>query len=69
MTLYTIGYGRADAPDPLDRIHESLLRSIATSPAHFRQTTDPDALTTIYQDLAEALPCAPGGREAPETRP
>lgn len=55
MQIYAIGVGRPDAADPADRIHAGLLRAVASSPAHYVDTPDAEALASIYQALAVTI--------------
>jgi hypothetical protein len=58
--LYTIGVGRADAPDLVDRINPALLAAIASAPGQFYQTPDAEALAAIYASIARAITCGDG---------
>ncbi len=59
--VYTIGVGRPDAPDPVDRINPDLLRAVASAPGMFYQTPDAEDLSRIYSEIAYQIPCPPSG--------
>jgi Mg-chelatase subunit ChlD len=61
IALFTIGVGRPDAADLIDRINSDLLRAVATDPSHFYQTPDAEELKEIYSQVALTIAC-PRGR-------
>lgn len=62
VMLYTVGFGRADAPDPADRIDPVLLRGMATRPELYFEAPDSAALQAIYGQIADAVACPPERR-------
>jgi hypothetical protein len=60
VTIYSVGYGRADAPDLADRILPSLLKAIAGSTGGYYETDDATALATVFRRLATELGCLGG---------
>ncbi len=60
ITVHTVGYGRADAPDLADRILPALLRAMAGAPERYHETDDAAALAEVFRVLASALWCPLG---------
>ncbi|MFQ5460617.1 MAG: VWA domain-containing protein, partial [Anaerolineae bacterium] len=60
ISVFTIGVGRPDAPDPIDRINADLLRRVASQPDMFFQTPDAEQLGAIYGEIAVTIGCPPG---------
>jgi hypothetical protein len=61
IRVYTIGVGRPDAPDIIDRINLDLLSAAASNPNMFYQAPDAEELARIYDQVAYTLRC-PAGR-------
>ncbi len=55
VLLVTVGLGRPEAADPLDRINAQLLAAIAGDPARYHQTPDARRLAAIYRQIAGSL--------------
>jgi hypothetical protein len=55
VVVYTIGIGRDDSPEVLERINAVLLRAIASDPEHYFQSDDAGTLGQIYLDIAARL--------------
>lgn len=56
-TVYTVGLGSADAPDPLERINSDLLRRMASSSAAYFETPDAEDLRKIFSEISESVAC------------
>ena len=59
IEIFTIGVGRPDADDPIDRVNADLLRAVASSPERAFITPDAEELAAIYSRIAVLLPCPP----------
>ncbi len=57
ILVHTVGYGRADAPDLVDRILPWLLEAIAGSPDAYHETDDAGALALVFRRIAIELGC------------
>jgi len=55
VEVFTIGIGRNDSADVLERINSQLLRAVASDPNHYFESADAGALGRIYLDIAERL--------------
>jgi len=61
MTIHTIGYGRVDAPDLVERIHPELLAAIAGPDGTSAVAADPAALVAAFGAIGADLTCPVGG--------
>lgn len=59
ILIQTVGYGRADAPELVDRILPWLLEAIAGGPEGYHETDDAGALAVVFRRIAVALGCVP----------
>lgn len=57
ILIQTVGYGREDAPELVDRILPWLLRAIAGSPEAYHETDDAGALAVVFRRIATQLGC------------
>jgi Mg-chelatase subunit ChlD len=57
IRIQTVGYGREDAPELVDRILPWLLRAIAGDTGGYRETDDASALAEVFRSLAAELGC------------
>ncbi len=57
ITVYTIGFGRADAPDIIDRVLPWLLETCATSPSLSFVEPRSDRIEGIYAQIADTYSC------------
>ena len=57
IEVYTVGYGRVDAPDIADRISPDLLRDIAGDSSRYHETDDAGALADVFREIAGAIGC------------
>jgi len=57
IEIYTVGYGRVDAPDIADRISPELLRAIAGDPSRYYETDDAGVLAALFRRLAADIGC------------
>ena len=55
VRIHTIGLGRPDAPDPIDRIDAILLRGVASDPSMYHEAPDASALAAIYARIARVI--------------
>jgi hypothetical protein len=60
ITIYTIGFGREDAPDIIDRVNPWLLEQCASGADHAFVEPRADRLTGIYSDIAYVYTCPKG---------
>jgi len=60
ITVYTIGFGRADAPDIVDRVHPELLRECASAPEKAFIAPTAAEIETIYGELIDRFTCGTG---------
>jgi len=61
IQVYTIGFGRADAPDINDRVYPELLAACATSAAMSFVAPEAERIAAIYNGIADVFGC-PAGR-------
>lgn len=61
VEIFTIGFGRADAPDISDRVYPELLAACATSPDMAFVAPDAQRIAAIYNGIADVFGC-PAGR-------
>lgn len=59
-TIYTIGFGHADAPDIIDRVYPWLLEQCATTPSMAFVEPRADRLAGIYSGIADVFTCPTG---------
>lgn len=57
IQIYTVGYGRVDAPDIADRISPELLRAIAGDSARYYETDDAGVLAVLFRRIAAEIGC------------
>lgn len=57
IRIQTVGYGREDAVELVDRILPWLLRAIAGPTGGYRETDDASALAEVFRSLAAELGC------------
>jgi hypothetical protein len=57
VPIFTVGYGREDAPELADRILPWLLKEIAGTDGAYYQTDDASGLADRFRRIAEALGC------------
>jgi Mg-chelatase subunit ChlD len=57
ISIYTIGVGRPDASDPIDRINPQLLCAVASVPSMYYETPDAEDLKAIYSEIAQDIMC------------
>ncbi len=60
ITVYTIGFGREDAPEIIDRVNPWLLEQCASDPGKAFVEPRADRLTGIYSDIAYVYTCPKG---------
>jgi Mg-chelatase subunit ChlD len=58
IRVYTIGVGRAEAPDPSERVNSALLRDSASHPSMYFEEPDAEALGRIYSEIAKTIGCS-----------
>ncbi len=60
VTVFTIGFGRAEGGDLLDRVNAELLRECATDPSKSFVEPRADRLVGIYESIADVYDCPKG---------
>ena len=58
ITIHTVGYGREDAPELVDRILPWLLRDIAGPAGRYHETADAGHLAVLFRHIALDLICS-----------
>ncbi|MBK6768573.1 MAG: VWA domain-containing protein [Ardenticatenales bacterium] len=58
ITVYTIGFGRADAPELIDRVLPSLLQTCASRPSLSFIEPRGDRIQSIYAQIADTFSCS-----------
>jgi len=60
ITVYTIGFGRADAPDIADRVLPELLRECASAPERSFVAPTAAEIGRIYSEIIDRFSCGTG---------
>ena len=57
IVVYTVGYGRPDAPDPVDRVSVPLLEGIAGAARRTHVVPDAADLARVFREIGADVLC------------